>query len=403
MRSAKVIRIGVFGGARGEAMVDILTRYPGAELAAVCDRSEPAIERCRRTAEKTGKRVTFYRHFDDFMHHDMDGVIVANYATEHAPYVVRLLDAGFHVSSEVPACQTMAEAVELVEAVERNGKVYAFMANAAYTPPTFEMRRRYEKGDIGELLQGEAEYHHDLGAAWPTLTGGDRNHWRNWVPATFYCTHSMGPLVLATGTRPIRVSAYETQNIVRQTYGSRSADGALVVCQMDNGAVVRLNPWTVYRSRVAHWYCMYGTEGTMETGRDNGSQLTVYRKRGLRKPSCETYVPEMPAMKHAKFFESGHGGADLFNMYCFVEAIRGRIEGRKYSVDVFQALDFTLPGLLGYRSIYEGNVPIAVPDLRKKAERDNYRHDDWCIDPRKAGPGQPRGSCRDDRDGKIPE
>ncbi len=383
-------------------MIRILTQYPDAELVAVCDKSKPVTERCRSMVQKVGKKVAFYSSFDKFMNHEMDGVIVANYATEHVPYVVQLLDAGFHVSCEVPACQTMAEAVELVEAVQRNKKVYAFMANAAYTPLTFEMRRRYEKGDIGEFLHGEAEYHHDLGSKWPMYTGGSPDHWRNWIPATFYCTHSMGPLVLATGTRPIQVSAYETQNIIKRTYGSRGADGSLVVCQMDNGAVVKLLPWTVYGSRLGHWYCMYGSKGMMENGRgDDASQLTVYVQRGRKRPSCETYAPEAPAMKHIKSFEAGHGGSDLYNMYYFIEAIRGRIEGRKHGVDVFQALDFTLPGLLGYRSIYEGNIPIEIPDLRKKKERDKYRDDHWCIDPHKAGPGQPKGSCREDRAGKI--
>lgn len=44
----------------------------------------------------------------------MDAVVLANYATEHAPYAVKVLDSGRHVCSEAPACRTLAEAVELV-------------------------------------------------------------------------------------------------------------------------------------------------------------------------------------------------------------------------------------------------------------------------------------------------
>ena len=60
---------------------------------------------------------------------------------------------------------------------------------------------------------------------------------------------------------------------------------------------------------------------------------------------------------------------------------------------MYQALDMTLPGTLGYRSIWEGNIPLEVPDFRDKAVREKYRHDNWCCDPKLAGPGQPTSSC----------
>ena len=56
--------------------------------------------------------------------------------------------------------------------------------------------------------------------------------------------------------------------------------------------------------------------------------------------------------------------------------------GEKYSIDVYQALDMALPGLLGYRSIIDKGIPYEVPDLRDKAVRDRYRNDFWCTDPR---------------------
>lgn len=67
--------------------------------------------------------VVFYNNFDDFIKHDMDAVIFANYADEHVPYAVRALKAGMHVMSEVLPCASMAQAVELIEAVEASGKV----------------------------------------------------------------------------------------------------------------------------------------------------------------------------------------------------------------------------------------------------------------------------------------
>lgn len=39
-----------------------------------------------------------------------------------------------------------------------------------------------------------------------------------------------------------------------------------------------------------------------------------------------------------------------------------------------------LPGLLAYRSVLSGGIPVSIPDLRKKEERDKYRNDTFCTD-----------------------
>ncbi|HOA32276.1 MAG TPA: hypothetical protein PKM70_10170, partial [Clostridia bacterium] len=46
------------------------------------------------------------------------------------------------------------------------------------------------------------------------------------------------------------------------------------------------------------------------------------------------------------------------------------------AIDVYQAVDMCIPGILAYRSILNGNAPQEVPNLRLKDERDKYRNDD---------------------------
>ena len=52
---AKKLRIGVFGGARGTAMIEALLHHPEAELAAVCDRYEPLLVQAQKKAEELAK------------------------------------------------------------------------------------------------------------------------------------------------------------------------------------------------------------------------------------------------------------------------------------------------------------------------------------------------------------
>jgi len=386
----KKIRVGVFGARRGVCMMSVMLQHPEAELAAICDYSETSLKNCAELAKKNN--VTCYRDFDKFLNHDLDAVIMANYATEHAPYAVRALNSGHHVCSEVTVCQNLAEAVDLVEAVEKSRKVYTFAENYCYFRGTLEMQRLYRKGEIGELLHAEGEYVHDCESIWASITGGQRNHWRNFCPATYYCTHSIGPIVTITGTRPVRVTAYETPNINKRRFGCRSADGAVILCQMSNGGTMKVLPWCNFkRHPEAVWYAVYGTKGMMETDRWESTTncVHVYRENHPLYQQDVSYKPAFPLSTELSRRIGGHGGSDFYTMHYFLQKILGRPEG-KHAIDVYQGLDMTLPGLLGYRSIVNGNIPLDIPDFRNKQIRGKYRNDRWCCDPKLAGEGQPK-------------
>ena len=141
----KKIRVGVLGGFRGGSMIKYCKQAENAEIVAICDKLPAVLEKQKKEAE--GYDIEFYDNFEDFIKHDMDAVVLANYANEHAPFAIKAMKAGKHVFSEVLPVQTMKEAVELIEAVERSGKVYTYAENYCYTPVRWEMRERYRRGD----------------------------------------------------------------------------------------------------------------------------------------------------------------------------------------------------------------------------------------------------------------
>ena len=94
---AKKLRIGVFGGFRGRTMINVLLHHPDAELVAVCDKYEPLLEEAKKKAEEVGLDIALFNNFDDFIEYDMDAVVMANYAHEHAIYGIRALKKGKHV------------------------------------------------------------------------------------------------------------------------------------------------------------------------------------------------------------------------------------------------------------------------------------------------------------------
>jgi len=381
------VRVGVFGAGRGWTMINVLSQHPDAELVAICDKYAPLMDRCKKLAKSTGSRITFYTDAEKFLQHDMDAVVLANYANEHAPYAVKALNNGMHVVSEVLAVQTLNQAVELVEAVERSKCVYSYAENYCYFRATQEMRRLYRKGDLGEFMHGEGEYVHNCVPIWPQIAYGDPTHWRNIIYSTFYCTHSLGPLLHITGERPVKVVGFETPNTAALECGVLSGAAGMEICQMSNGATVKsLHGLSLKREPSSVWYCIYGTKGMMESDRWGQlvDRVNIYIEGDKGTPFERSYLPSFQIETDVSRKVGGHSGSDFYTMHFFLEKILGRPAGEN-SIDVYTALDMTLPGLLAYKSILGGNKPYEVPDMRKKAVREKYRGDNFCTDPKVAG------------------
>ena len=382
----KKVRIGVLGAYRGTSMINYCKRADHAEVVAICDKSPEALDAQREAAK--GLNITFYDHFDKFIEHDMDAVVLANYANEHAPFAIRCLKKGLHVFSEVLPVQNMKEAVELVEAVEESGLVYAYGENYCYMPASYEMKKLYASGEIGEFEYGEGEYIHNCESIWPSITYGEPDHWRNGGYATFYCTHSLGPIIHSTGLRPVSVVGFEgTKNARGLRCGRKAGQFGMEMVTLENGGIVKSIHGNLYKNSI--WYTMYGSKGRMECGREDamdGHIAKIYVNKdeydgGYETGSLRSYFPDHGMTDRAEGF--GHGGSDFYSMYYFINKILG--DKNADTIDVYEALDMFLPGLFAYRSILAGGITVKIPNLRNKEERDIWRNDTACADPKAAG------------------
>ncbi len=371
------LRIGVIGGRRGSCMVNETLNSNEAELVAVCDKVQESVDYCVNIAKEKGVTVTGYSDYDEFLKHDMDAVVLANYANEHAPFAIKALESGKHVMSECLTCATLAEAVALIEAVERTGKIYCYAENYCFFNTTYEMREIYRRGEIGELTHAEGEYVHDCSSIWPGITYGEKDHWRNTMYSTFYCTHSLGPIIYATGLRPVSVSGFETPNApFMRNLGTAAGTSGMEIVTLENGAIVKSLHGGLKREPGSINYQMYGLKGSMETDRWDGGQLHVYREGD--KNCVGEHVKYSPEFTNKAAEGATHGGGDFFTTYYFIKACLGDKEALANCIDVYMAVDMCIPGILAYRSIVNGGAPQRVPNLRLKEERDAYRNDTFC-------------------------
>ena len=195
------IRVGVVGVGRGMGFAQGAA-FVGMELVALCDTWE---EKLREAGKKLN--VTTYTDYNQFLSHDMDAIVLANYFHQHAPFAVKALEAGIHVMSETTACGTPAEGVALARAVDKSGKIYLFAENYPYFAYNQEMRRLYQNGEVGEMQYGEGEYNHPMDSRTYNRLSPGMNHWRNWIPSTYYCSHALAPIMYITDTHPVSVNA----------------------------------------------------------------------------------------------------------------------------------------------------------------------------------------------------
>ena len=383
----KKVRIGVLGAYRGSSMINYCKRADNAEVVAICDKSPDAIEAQKKNAE--GLNITFYDNFEDFIKHDMDAVVLANYANEHAPFAIKAMKLGKHVFSEVLPVQTMKEAVELVEAVEESGMIYAYGENYCYMPAPYEMKKLYKQNKIGEFEYGECEYIHNCEPIWPSITYGEKDHWRNNMYSTFYCTHSLGPIIHITGLRPVSVTGFEgTKNERAVRVGAKGGSFGIEMVTLENGGIIKsIHGCFLYKDSV--WYSMYGSKGRMECGREDAKDGHIHKIYVNYDNFSGEYGDEKlesysPVHEHADKTEGfAHGGSDFYSMYHFVEKIKGNPNAD--TIDVYEALDMFLPGMFAYRSILDGGVPKEIPNLRDKSVREMWRNDTACTDPKTAG------------------
>ena len=384
--SEQKIRIGVIGVGRGQSFARGASAMVGMELVALCDQWESKLE-------EVGKEygVATYTDYDEFLQHDMDAVVLANYFHEHAPFAIKALKAGKHVMSETAANSTLAEGVALCRAVEETGLTYMLAENYPYTAFNQEMRRLYQEGEIGEATYAEGEYNHPMTPESRLRISPGMKHWRAWIPSTYYCTHALAPLMYITETMPVKINALSIicKDIVEETV--RVSDpGSVILCRMDNGAVFRL--FGVILPGHSNWYRVHGARGAMELARGQGyfgsGQVRVWHEEWDLKPGEEaerTYEPDWP--EHGELArQAGHGGGDFWTNFHFANAIRA---GGQPFLNVYRGVAMSSVGILAWKSALEDGCPIDVPDFSDENSRKQYEDDHWSPWPEHAGPGQP--------------
>ncbi len=374
----KKVRVGIFGAGRG---TDVAKNFMmlDCEVVALCD-FRP--DRLKTGAEKLGKDIALFDNFDEFLDYGLDAVVVANYFHEHAPFTIKCFERNIAVFCECISNGTMAEGVELYEAFKKSKSVFMLAENYPQMIFNREMKRVCEGGTLGKILYAEGEYNHPADpydTEFTHIYNYYPEHWRNYLPTTYYITHSLGPIMWATGATPKKVNAFSIFAPKADDAPTASQNGentSIITMLNDDDSVFRVTGCAHFGGH-HNAYRVCGTEGQIENLRGMGDKVML-RYNAWSKPAdkeeVNLYEPSWNDKDEELIKQSGHGGGDYLTARMFLDCVK---EGRQpeHPFDIKSAIAMSSCAILGHRSAMQGGKTFDIPDFDRDADKELYKND----------------------------
>jgi len=368
------LKVGLVGAPRGSSFAGAFRSISETEVACICD-IDPS--RLTSIADKLGipNRYTDYDKMLD--KEDLDIVVVGTPMQLHVPQSVAALHRGINAISEVTAAVSLKQCEELVGAVRSSDAKYMMAENYIYMRPNVLVGNMVRKGLFGEVYFGEGEYVHDVKHMHHDAQG--RHTWRTiWQVGKRGCTygtHSLGPVLEWFGDRVAWITC--TGSGVHTNPEHPHDDTVIMLCKTTSDALIKIRlDMMSNRPHNMVYYSIQGTKGCYEAPRGFGDDhkvwLADYSEGKVQWRSLwdfqEEFLPEMWKNPPEEALRAGHGGGDYFEIRDFVDSI---LKDQTPRIDVYRAMDFTVPGLVSEKSILHHGQAFTVPDFRDWDGREN--------------------------------
>lgn len=372
------VRVGVVGGGFGCAFQ--WHQHPDCVVTGVTD-----LRADRR--EALGKVYKCDQAYDSMeimlqQARDVDAVAIFTEAPNHVRHCVAALNAGKHVICAVPAAVSLEECQQLVDTVKKTGLTYMMAETSYYQQATITARKWYAEGKFGDLFYCEAEYHH-AGPMRPkpgslAIDRSGKRTWRYEGIPMHYATHTNALLTGVTGERLVEVTCFGVENEV-----TRKRDNAYKNPFCNETAMYKTSRGHGFRG--SQYWCgavsitvrasWYGLKMSFLQETPYGqpsTRVTVRDKTSLDDAGFEFQEPLIEPIKVPKWYESdmlpkplrhgegGHDGSHPFLTHEFIDAV---LSGRRPTVDVYEAIAYTAPGIVAHQSSLKGGEQLKIPDF----------------------------------------
>src|SRR5262245_48395418 len=318
--------------------------HPNVQVVAVSD----AVPEQRAQLAKDCRCSREYESIEQLVRDtSVEAVFVATDAPSHARHCIECLKCGKHVACAVPAVWgSLENADRLFEAVKRGGLTYMMFETSYYHADLHAMREIYKAGGFGKIVYAEGEYYHYF----PEPIGSYKG-WRVGLPPQYYPTHSNAYYVGVTAGSFTEVSCIgfpsDLPHLQPQNNPYKNPFGTeIALFRTSDGGCARM---------AVSWDTP-GAQG--ERGRVRG-QCGSYDSKydGLEKNLPDISKPPLPPAVDPGFHGGSHG--NLMN-----EFVLSILQNRKPLVDIAQALNMTVAGIVAHQSARKDGELLKIPLYR---------------------------------------
>ena len=340
--SDRRIRIGIAGyGVCGFGAAFHFQDHPNVTVAAVAD-LDP--DKCAELA-RLCRCETMYPSCEDLIEDDsLEAIFVATDAPSHARLAIASLNAGKHVASAVPAVFGSLEDADLLfAAVKASGRKYMMLETSYFHDDLYRMREMYRAGDLGKVIYSEGE--HYFGTPLAAHKG-----WRTGLPPQWYSTHSNAYYMGVTGGSFTEVSCMGMRSTLEHLQPENNHFGnpfgtEIALFRTSEGGMARMAvSWDTPGEG--------GERGRIRT--EKGTFSGEFHSGNKDDTAPKIVRPPLPTGVAA----GGHGGSHGYLMSEFVEAI---LLDREPLVDIAQALNMTVSGIVAHQSALKDGELMKIP------------------------------------------
>lgn len=372
--SDKKIRMGVVGGAFGTSFY--WHQHPNCTVEAVGD---PRPERRDALMQAYGCQKSYESLDQLILDKNVDAVAVFTGAPDHVRHCVAAMRAGKHVISAVPAATSLEDAELLRDTVEQTGLTYMMAETSYYQQAAISARKFHQEGKFGNIFYTEAEYHH-AGLEvlfWENGKPDGKRTWRYGYPPMFYPTHSTAYLVGITGERLTEVSCLGWGNdspILKDNQYQNPFWNETAFFKTDQGNAFRVGIYWHGAHRGCERAQWYGDRMSFFMADPNGLGPIIVRSGEQTDTDDAGFVRQLSPFEEYEQPEwwatdmlpeplrhgSGHDGSHTFLTHEFIDAL---LHDRRPAIDVYEALAYTVPGLVAHESALRGGERMTIPSF----------------------------------------
>ncbi|MBE6807976.1 MAG: Gfo/Idh/MocA family oxidoreductase [Ruminococcaceae bacterium] len=320
MKKTKVAVIGC-GTIANNAHIPSYLKNPDVEIKWFCDIIP---ERADGAVEKYGCGKAVYDYHEILDDPELDAVSVCTPNNVHAPITIDFLNAGKNVLCEKPAARTYNEALTMLDAQHKTGKVLNIGVVNRFNDGVNQIKKRIDAGELGEIYQVYVSFRDyrcipGLGGAFTDKSiagGGVLIDWGvHFFDIVMYCCNDPKPLTVTAETHcklAKNISEYKYHSMWA---GPPKLDG---ICDVEEfvtgmirteGPTITLNgAWAQNINQKEMFIDFIGTKG--------GIRLQYGGNFKLYDSDLNTTEPEYPSKNHFEnelnaFVECIHSGEKL--------------------------------------------------------------------------------------------